>query len=270
MMPRSSTGSGGVRQTLRELWRYRDLIAVLVQKELKLRYRRSVLGFAWTMLNPLLTMVILSVVFAHILRVKVDKFPVFVLSALLPWNFFVQSVLGGALSIIHNESLLKNVKVPRAVFPMALTTSHLVNLVLALLPLLAVMAWQGVPLRLSLIALPWALLVLWLFTTGVALALAAWTVFFRDLSQIVEVGLTALFYLTPVVYPLSLLPDRYQDLFRLNPMVYVVVPLRTIFFDGSFPRTSDFLVATALSLVVFFAGLAIFRRRENLFLVYLS
>jgi ABC-type polysaccharide/polyol phosphate export permease len=259
-----------VGQTLRELWRYRDLVALLVQKELKLRYRRSVLGFAWTMLNPLFTMVILSVVFSHILRVHVEKFPVFVLSALLPWNFFVQSLVGGALSIIHNESLLRNVRLPRAIFPVALTASHLVNLVLALVPLLIVMVWQGVPLRPSVVALPWALLVLWLFTTGLALAFAAWTVFFRDLSQIVEVSLTALFYLTPVVFPLSVLPEQWERLFRLNPMVYMVLPMRTIFFDGSFPRGVDALVATALAVLSFLLGLAIFRRRENLFLVYLS
>ena len=125
---------------LRDLWRYRELARLLVAKELKLRYRRSVLGFAWTMLNPLMTMIILTVVFSQVMRVQVDRFPVFVLCALLPWNFFAQSITGGSLSILHNESLLRNVRVPRAIFPICIVTSHFVNLLLALVPLLIVAA----------------------------------------------------------------------------------------------------------------------------------
>lgn len=257
-------------QAVRQLWEYRDLARLLVAKELKLRYRRSVLGFAWTMLNPLLTMLILTVVFSHVMRVQVEKFPVFVLSALLPWNFFAQSVTGGSMSIVHNESLLRNVRVPRAVFPIALVGSHLVNLVLALVPLLVVMIWQQVPLRPAVLAVPWCLLAIGIFTTGIVLATSAWTVFFRDLAQILEVGLTALFYLTPVIYPLSILPDRYAWAFRLNPMYWFVTPLRSVFFDGAFPDPVAFLIASGLALGVFAGGLHLFRRREDLFLQYLS
>ena len=270
MMPRASAEGGGVRQTLRDLWRFRELAWILVAKELKLRYRRSVLGFAWTMLNPLLTMVILSVVFSRVMRVQVEHFPVFVLTALLPWNFFAQSVTGGALSIVHNESLLKNVRVPRAIFPLALVTSHLVNLLLALVPLLLVMAWQGVPLRPAVVLLPWALVTLWAFTAGVTLALAAWTVFFRDLGQIVEVALPAVFYLTPVIYPLSLLPDQYRTAFLFNPLMYQVLPFRQMFYEGAFPAALFLATSTSLAAASFFVGLAIFRRREHLFLHYLS
>ncbi|MFN8176610.1 MAG: ABC transporter permease [bacterium] len=257
-------------QSLADLWRYRDLGRLLVEKELKLRYRRSVLGFAWTMLNPLLTMLILSVVFSHMMRVQVSHFPVFLLSALLPWNFFVQSVTGGSMSIVHNESLLRNVRVPRAIFPIALVGSHLVNFLLALLPLVLLMLVQGVPLRPSVLLLPYCLLTIGVFTTGIVLAAAAWTVFFRDVAQVIEVGLTAVFYLTPVIYPLSVLPAKYVWLFKLNPIYYQVAPLRSIFYDGCFPGWSMIALAGALALASFLSGLAIFRRRENLFLHYLS
>ncbi|MEZ5066734.1 MAG: ABC transporter permease [bacterium] len=259
-----------MRKSLSELWRYRDLARLLVAKELKLRYRRSVLGFAWTMLNPLLTMIILSAVFAHVLRVQVEHFPVFVLSALLPWNFFAQSVVGGSLTIVHNESLLRNVRVPRAIFPVALVTSHLVNLLLALVPLLLVMIVLGVPPKPGLIALPYCLLALWTFTTGVVLVLSTWTVFFRDVAQIVEVFLTALFYLTPVIYPLSMLPEQTRAVFRLNPVLYFVEPFRQMFYEGRIPAASDLAIAGGLAVASLAIGLAVFRRREHLFLHYLS
>jgi ABC-type polysaccharide/polyol phosphate export permease len=256
--------------TIRELWRYRELAHILVAKEMKLRYRRSVLGFAWTMLNPLVTMVILSSVFTHVMRVQIDAFPVFVLSALLPWNFFVQSVVGGAMSIIHNESLLRNVRIPRAIIPIALTLSHLVNFLLALVPLVLVMVWQGVPLRPSIVVLPWFLVCHWAFTTGIVLVLSIWTVYFRDLGQIVEVSLTALFYLTPILYPLSLLPERFAGLLRLNPLVHLILPIRSLFFDGVIPEPSAFLIAGAIGAVTFAVGLAVFRSREDRLLVLLS
>lgn len=255
---------------LEELWRYRNLGHLLVSKELKLRYRRSVLGFAWTMLNPLLTMLILTVVFSHVMRVQVEKFPVFVLSALLPWNFFAQSVAGGSLSIVHNESLLRNVRVPRAVFPLALVGSHLVNYLLALIPLLLVMFWQGVPLRPAVVALPYCLLALALFTAGVVLVASAGTVFFRDLAQIIEVGMTALFYLTPVIYPLSIVPEAYVWAFRLNPLYWLVTPFRSMFFEGHFPDAPMLVIGGALGILSFAAGMTMFRSRENLFLHYLS
>jgi len=269
MIPRRRPGET-VTQSLRELWTYRELGWLLVSKELKLRYRRSFLGFGWTMLNPLLTMIILTAVFAHVWRAEVKSFPVFVLSALLPWNFFAQSISGGALSILHNESLLKNVRVPRAIFPIALVTSHLVNLLLAMVPLLLVMLAQGVPLRPSVLLLPWALFTLWLFAAGVALALSAWTVFFRDLAQIVEVSLMALFYLTPIIYPMDILPDRIRPYFLLNPLYYLVLPFREIFFEGSVPAPEVLAISSGLAVVAFLGGLAIFRRREDLFLHYLS
>jgi homopolymeric O-antigen transport system permease protein len=257
-------------RTIADVWAYRSLVRVLVAKELKLRYRRSVLGFAWTMLNPLGTMLILSIVFSHVMRVKVEHFPVFVLSVLLPWNFFAQSIAGGAFSIIHNESLLKNIRVPRAVFPIALVTSHLVNMLLAMVPLALVMVWQGVAPTWALAVLPFAILALWAFVCGVTLALAAGTVFFRDLGQVVEVSLTALFYLTPVIYPLSLLPDHVQKAFLFNPLVHVMLPFRRILHEGAFPTPGAIAISGAIGVVFFLGGLEVFRRREHLFLHYLS
>ncbi len=255
---------------LRDLWRYRELARLLVAKELKLRYRRSVLGFAWTMLNPLMTMIILTVVFSQVMRVQVDSFPVFVLCALLPWNFFAQSITGGSLSILHNESLLRNVRVPRAIFPICMVTSHFVNLLLALVPLLIVMAVMRVAPTPALLLLPWFLFTHLVFTIGVVLALSAWTVFFRDVAQIVEVSVTALFYLTPIIYPMSILPEKYARLFELNPLYWQITPFRTLFYDGAVPLPLVFAISGGLAIAALVGGLAVFRRKENQFLLYLS
>ncbi len=257
-------------KTIRELWHYRELAWILVAKEMKLRYRRSVLGFAWTMLNPLVTMIIMTIVFSNAMRIPVEKFPVFLLSALLPWNFFAQSLTGGSLAIIHNESLLKNVYAPRAIFPIALVASHLVNLLFAFVPLALVMLWQGAPFGIGLLALPLALAFLSLFTAGVVLAFSAWTVYFRDLSQIVEVGLQGLFYLVPIIYPLTLIPERFAPFFQWNPLLHLVTPFRTIFYEGAFPNATSLAIGAALAVVTFVLGLSIFRRHEALFLHYLS
>lgn len=257
-------------RTLRELWRYRELAFILVEKEMKLRYRRSILGFAWTMLNPLLTMVILTLVFSHAMRIPVDKFPVFLLSALLPWNFFSQSLTGGSMSIVHNESLLKNVYTPRAIYPIALVASHLVNLLLAFIPLILVMLWQGVPLTWSLVALPLCLVILGVFTTGVVLAFSAWTVFFRDLRQILEVALQAIFYLIPIIYPLTVIPQKYLWAFEWNPLVHMIFPFRSIFLEGAWPDPTNLAIGGACAAMAFLIGLAVFRRQESFFLHYLS
>jgi ABC-type polysaccharide/polyol phosphate export permease len=225
---------------------------------MKLRYRRSILGFAWTMLNPLLTMVILTLVFSHAMRIPVDKFPVFLLSALLPWNFFSQSLTGGSMSIVHNESLLKNVYTPRAIYPIALVASHLVNL------------WQGVPLTWSLVALPLCLVILGVFTTGVVLAFSAWTVFFRDLRQILEVALQAIFYLIPIIYPLTVIPQKYLWAFEWNPLVHMIFPFRSIFLEGAWPDPTNLAIGGACAAMAFLIGLAVFRRQESFFLHYLS
>lgn len=253
-----------------EIFRYRELVRCLVEKELKLRYKRSLLGMAWTMVNPFLMMVILTLVFSNIMRVHLPHFPVFILSALLPWNFLSQAVSGGAQSILFNESLIKKVYVPRAVFPISMVLSHLVNLLFALIPLFAIMLILGMPLRPSLIAVVPATVALSFFVLGLALALSALTVFYRDITHLIEVGLTAWFYLTPIVYPTELVPERFAWLFRLNPMLHLLAPFRDALYLGTFPPLRDLALLLSLSLVVFFVGLAVFRRREREFVIHLS
>jgi ABC-type polysaccharide/polyol phosphate export permease len=174
------------------------------------------------------------------------------------------------MSIVHNESLLKNVYTPRAIYPIALVASHLVNLLLAFIPLILVMLWQGVPLTWSLVALPLCLVILGVFTTGVVLAFSAWTVFFRDLRQILEVALQAIFYLIPIIYPLTVIPQKYLWAFEWNPLVHMIFPFRSIFLEGAWPDPTNLAIGGACAAMAFLIGLAVFRRQESFFLHYLS
>ena len=168
------------KSAIAELLQYRELVALLVVRELKVRYKRSVLGLLWTMLNPLLLMVVYTVVFATIMRAPQRNFAIFLLSGLLPWLFFSTSVLQGLNSILTNQELIRKVRLPQAVFPLSVVGSNLVNFSLSLAPLLLLMAVLGQPFTPALLFIPVAIFILAVFTSGVTLLFATFTVFFRD------------------------------------------------------------------------------------------
>src|SRR5712664_3928728 len=206
--PAASAPTPARGSALAELLRYRQLVAMLVVRELKVRYKRSVLGLLWTMLNPLLLMVVYTVVFATIMRTAERNFAIFVLSGLLPWLFFSVSLVQGLNSIIANQELIRKIRIPQAVFPLSVVGSNLVNFTLSLLPLLLLMAVLRQPISPALLFLPLAMLILAIFTTGATLLLATFTVFFRDVRHLTEVLLQMLLYLSPVFYNLQVLPQR--------------------------------------------------------------
>ena len=168
---------------LAELWRFRQLVFLLVSRELKVRYKRSVLGVLWTMLNPLLLMVVYAVVFTTIMPAALPNFAVFLLAGLLPWIYFSTALLQGLMSVLVNQELVRKVRVPKAVFPLSVVGSNLVNLALSLVPLFAMMLALRQPFTAALLFLPVGILVLTLFTAGATLFLASATVFFRDVRH---------------------------------------------------------------------------------------
>ena len=234
---------------LRELYAYWELAENLVIRDLKVRYKNSVLGFLWSLLNPLLLMLVFTVVFTIMLpNLTIPKFPVFVLCALLPWNFFNTSVLGATTSIVSNGHLIKKVYFPREILPIAMVLSNFVNLLLALPVLFALIAFFRVPLNVSLVYLPLIMIVQVAFTIGMALILATLNVFYRDTGVIMEVIMQAWFFLTPVFYPVSLLPEwkvvrgialpMRRLTYILNPMASIIASYRSVlygFTDGSPP-----------------------------------
>lgn len=244
---------------LAELWRYRELVRNLVMRDLKTRYKNSVLGIVWSLLNPLLMMLVFTVVFTVMLPANIDRFPVFILCGILPWNWFSGSVAGAVHTIVGNAGLIKKVYFPREVLPLSLVLSNGVNFLLALTILFPLMVVFHTPLTPWLLFLPVLIAIQIVFIMGVALIVATLNVFFRDTAMIMDVVLQAWFFLTPVVYDIKVLPQskiilgldvNVQRLaYILNPMGSLIANYRDILYWGA-PPGLDFLLRTAVTAVL--------------------
>jgi ABC-type polysaccharide/polyol phosphate export permease len=246
-----------------QIFRYRDLVQALVVRDLKVRYRRSTLGFLWTMLQPLLTMLVMQVAFATIFRFELANYPVYVLAGVLFWNFFSQTITTSMNSLRGNAGLLKKLPLPREVFPLATVLSGVVNLLLALVPLLGILVVTGHPLTPALLFIPVAVLIAAIFTLGAGLLLSPLAVFFHDTVEMVTVMLGLLFYLTPVMYPLTILPEKVLWLVRFNPLRSILEVFRDPIYFGKIPPLSHLSVAFGLAVLVLFVGAVVFRRSSS-------
>jgi ABC-2 type transport system permease protein len=246
-------------EELREIIGRASLLYELVHRDLTVRYKRSVLGFLWTMLHPLLLMLIFLVVFSNLFRFATPHYETYFLSAYVAWNFFAQTVVNVMAGAAWNGPLMKRVRVPPSIFTLSATVSGLVNLALSLVMLFIVMAVAGAPLHATLWFLPVSLLLVGIFTLGVSLALSAVSVFYGDVREMVQAGLPALMYLTPIIYPVSVVPDRYRWLIKLNPLVYVLEVVRDPIYYGILPSPTTFLIAVVVSFGSLAVGWMIFR-----------
>jgi ABC-2 type transport system permease protein len=240
-----------------------ELLWFLVLRDLKARYRRSALGLLWTMLQPLLNMVVLTTVFSTVFRFDIHNYPVYALSGILFWNFFQQGVISAMNSLRGNASLLQKMPVPRAVFPLAAVGAGALNLCLALVPLFLILVITGHPLQPSLAFLPVALVVLTVFTAGIGLLLSPLAVFFFDVAEMVGVVLTLASYLTPIFYPTTIVPERWQWVVRLNPLRCVLETFRYPIYYGRLPPADCLLPAVAVALVSLAVGAVAFRRASD-------
>jgi ABC-type polysaccharide/polyol phosphate export permease len=247
-------------EELRDIRAHGGLLYELVHRDLTVRYKRSVLGFLWTMLHPLLLMLIFTVVFSAIFRVRAPHYETYFLSAYVAWNFFAQTTVNAMASVAWNGPLMKRVRVPQSIFTLAIVLSGLVNLGLSLAVLFAIMLASGAPLHPELWFLPVGLLLVGLFTLGVSLAVTAVSIYFGDLREMVQAGLPALMYLTPIIYPISIVPERFHWLIELNPLVYIVEIVRAPIYYGILPSPNTILIATAVATGALTAGWLIFRR----------
>jgi len=254
---------------MRDLLRYRDLIAALVARDLKVRYRRSAIGFLWTMLYPLLMMVVLTVVFSAIFRMDVANYPVYVLAGIVFWNFFSQSIVAAMNSLRGNATLLTKLPVPKAVFPVATILSGLLNLVFALVPLLVIVVATAHPITPALAFLPVSIFIAGLFTLGAGLLLSPAAAFFSDTVELVTLLLTLLMYLTPVIYPLAIVPPHLLWIVEANPVRSILEVFRAPIYDGTLPSLTHLGVATGIAVVAFAVGAFVFERTSRRLVLYL-
>jgi len=260
---------------VRELWDFRELVKNLVVRDLKVRYKNSVLGVLWSLLNPLLMMMVFTAVFTVMRGQAVSDFPVFVLIGLLPWQFFQNSVMAATSAIVGNAHLINKVYFPREVLVISGALSNLVNFLLALVVLFPIMFLFHIPLTRWALLLPLVILVQLVFTLGIGFFVATANVFYRDVQMIMDVVLLAGFFLTPIFYSLDILPHSYMlfgvnlDVWRLmyyfNPMASIIANYRVILLGGGAPAL-DFFTRTMVTSLFFLAvGLMFFYRFQHRF-----
>ncbi len=247
----------------RELIKYRHVLYNLVNTNLRARYRRSVIGFFWSLLNPLFTMMILAVVFSTIYKLPFADFGIYIFSGLLPWSLISNGILSGSTSLVGAEGYLKKVYVPKMIFPIATVGVEAVNFLFSLISLSVLALFLGAKVSWGLLFLPVALLCTVLFVLGIILIVSIVNVYFRDLFHILQIVFTGLFYLVPIVYKKELLTGDLSIILKINPFVYFIELFHQIIYEAKIPEVNLWLTCGVLMLVSLIVGLLVFRSKEK-------
>lgn len=259
----SSRRPSPILEEVLALIKYRELISQFVSRSIKTRYKRSVLGVLWTLLNPLLTMTVLTIIFSQVFRFSVENYPIYVLCGLVVWNFF-SSVTSGAMSdMLWSGNLLGRIYMPKSVFAVSAVGTGLINLLLSLIPVFIIALILQVQINPAIILMPLSILLLAIFSLGLGLTLSTAAVFFGDMEPVYNVVLMIWFYATPIIYPVEVIPERFQWLIRLNPLYYLLTIFRDPLYKGTVPDLSFWLISSILALVMLMIGAYIFTSKSN-------
>lgn len=251
---------------LLEIWSYREMIKSLVRKDLRGRYKSSVLGFLWTFINPLCQILIYTLVFSVIMKTGIDKYYLFLSVAMIPWIFFSSCITGGAMAVVTQQDLVKKIYFPREVLPISYVTSCFVNMLFSFIIVFLVIFISGERVSVtSLLILPIIMFVEYILALGISMVSAACTVYFRDLEHILGVLTMAWIYLTPIMYSVDMVPEGLRTVFNLNPMTPVIVAYRDILYYNEIPKLETLVYALVLGIVILFLGSFIFERLQRNF-----
>lgn len=254
-------------KTFNEVYKYREVLINFVKQELTVKYKRSYLGFFWSLLNPLCTMLISSIVFAAIMRFELKDFVIFVYSGLMPWNFFALTIDNASTSLINAEGFIKKIYLPKSIFVLSIVASNLINTLFSTIALFIIMLFIGAKITVALLVLPISFLILLIFTTGISLCIATINVYFRDMRYLNSVVLNAWYYLTPILYPITQIKEEYLlKLFKFNPMYYMVEIFRGPIYEGKVPSIEIWIISSILAVGAAVIGYCVFRDKENDFI----
>lgn len=248
----------------KELLGYREMVRSLVRRDLRGRYKHSVLGFLWTFINPLCQIAVYTLVFSRIFRMGIDRYYLFLTVVMIPWVFFSSSLTGGAMAVVSQQELVKKIYFPREVLPISYVTSCFVNMLLSFAVVFPVIAASGNGFSLRALAyLPAVMLIEYALCLGLVLGISACTVYFRDLEHIMGVLLMAWVYLTPVMYDISFIPGDILPVFLLNPMTPVAAAYREILYYKRAPGLANLAWALAVGVAAIAIGSAVFARLQR-------
>lgn len=246
---------------------YRELLRNLVAKDLKLKYRGSALGFVWSLLNPLLMIVVYSIAIGFIMRVQneLEHYSLFLITGILHWGFFAASFLSATDAVTQNANLIHKINFPRMILPISAVAFQFVQMAVALAVFMIAYPWLGGKFWMGFLFYPLVLVLQGLMIIGLALGISALTVFYRDLKHLVEVGLMLLFWLTPIIYKFTMIPEDARIWFRFNPMLPFVISYHDLLYANNWPSLGNWVLMVCWSLLAVTLGYGLFRRLEDRF-----
>lgn len=249
---------------LKILTRHRELLWMWTQRNIMVRYKQSFLGAAWAILQPLSLMVMFTFIFTIVLQVPSNDvpYPVFSYSGLLPWTFLAASITFAVPSLVQNMNLVTKIYFPREIFPISAVLASLVDLLLASIVFMAMLLFYEIRLSITMLLVPGLLMIQVLLTLGIVFFASAANVFYRDLRFVVPLGVQLWMYATPVIYPVSLIPERFRPLYMLNPMAGLITSYRAVTLHGIWPDWGYLGIATGISVAIFLTGYLYFKRVE--------
>lgn len=251
---------------LKELYDYREMIRSLVKRDLMGRYKNSILGFLWNFLDPLLQLLIYTVVFTNILPMGIENYYIHLFVALVPWMFFSACLSGGTTAVIGQQDMVKKIYFPREVLPVSHVLSQFVNMILSFVVVFLVLIISGYGFNfLALLWLPVVMIIEFIFALGLTMIVSSVTVYLRDAQQIVNVLVMALMYASPIIYSIDYVPEHLYNYYMLNPMSVVIVAYRDILFYKQAPRTLGLSIAALISIVTLVIGFAVFSKLKRRF-----
>jgi lipopolysaccharide transport system permease protein len=258
---------GWLALDLYDLWLYRELLYFLIWRDVKVRYKQTAIGAAWAILQPLMTMLIFTLVFDRLAKVPSDNlpYPIFAYTALLPWNLFAGALLRCSSSVVGQSNLISKVYFPRIVVPLSATISGIVDFAVAFVVLLAMMLWFGITPNWNIWALPFFIVLSLLTALAVGLSLAALNVRYRDVGYVVPFLIQFWMFASPVAYPASLVPEKWRLLYSLNPMAGVIEGFRWALLGNERPEVTIVAISTGVVIVLLIAGIVYFKRMERTF-----
>lgn len=255
---------------IRDNWtKYRPLIYELVIRDLKVKYRRSALGYLWSLLKPLMMMTVMTLVFSHMFRFNVENYPLYLICGQTLWSFFAESTDMAMYSVLQNGSLIKKVYIPKYIFPISRVFSSFVTMMFSLMAILIVMIFTGARFYFSILLFPIPLFFLLMFCFGVSLILSSLSVYFRDITHLYSVVTLAWMYGTPIFYPLDAVPENVVRVIKINPMYHYINFFRELTLFGNIPGPNTWFACIASSIVALLIGVLIFNRLQKNFILYL-
>ena len=258
-----------MKENLKAFFKYRYLLVNLIERDFKVKYRRSVLGIVWSVLNPLLMMLVITAVFSTFFKSDIPNFPVYLLTGQLMFNFFSESTNNAMTSVLGAAPLIKKVYIPKSIFPMEKVMFSLVNTLFSLVAVVLVMLFTHSQFAFTCLLFPVPILLLAIFNLGVGLILSTMTVFFRDIIHLYGVVITALTYFTPLFYPISILPPVIRSLMVLNPMYWYVSMFRNVVYLGIMPTLNQWIACVLCAVVALALGLWVFKKKQDKFILYI-